>query len=152
MAKKFKQPLITSSSFYELPLDILKESELRRIRALIAELKLTGRLCSEVGEAIVAEFKFKGDFQSVCLQLQELKKKIQKEGFQEEDRNELFARHQYLIKHRKRVNSNPYNVEYKKLALSDIENAIRILDAKAASEKNLHEKKECLCFTNIIKS
>jgi flagellar motor component MotA len=111
-------------------------------------MKMENRLCGETGEAVVAEFGFKGDFESVKQQLWSLMDDIRKKGLKESDRNELFVRHQRLLKHQLEQDNNPYLVKYNAIRKQGLEKAIKILDAMRKSKENLHKSKECLCFNN----
>jgi hypothetical protein len=109
---------------------------------------MENRLCGDTGEAVIAEFGFKGSFEEVKQSLWNLLDEIRKNGFQESDRDELFVRHQRL-RHWESVRIDNYIVEYEKFRKKDLNKAIKILDARRKSKNFLHYRKECICFCNI---
>jgi hypothetical protein len=141
-------PLVNSNSYYDFPLEMLQNYEWKRMKNLLLCMKMENRLCGETGEAVCAEFGFKGNFDVVKEKLWSLMNEIRKNGFKESDRNELFVRHQRLLKHQLEQDNNPYLVKYNAVRKQGLEKAIKILDAMRKSKENLHKSKECLCFNN----
>jgi hypothetical protein len=127
-------------------LDVIRTYEVNKLEGLIKELNQTDKLCSMIGQTVVAEFGFKGNLQAVQEQLKELKKRYVEEGLKEKDRPILIANDLSLIVFLKQ--DDVYSTEFKKLLTKDFKKAMEYNRAFLNREKVLHEKKECLCYNN----
>ena len=129
-------------------LEDIRLHEIERLRALLASLNRTKRLCSYDGSIVVAEFGFKGTLQDVRRQLFNLRERYMKQGITEEDREEMEINWERLSNHMRSQNEDGLKEECRKNVLTDLDKAWTYARAMHRREDEIHEKKECLCYSN----
>ncbi|MHA1972815.1 MAG: hypothetical protein ACTSW1_07475 [Candidatus Hodarchaeales archaeon] len=124
---------------------VICQFEIERLRGLIAELNKADKLCSYIGETIVAEFGFKGNLKEVRKQLHDLRNRYIKQGLTALDRPILVANDKLDATNKK---DDFYREEFNKKLTTNYEEAMEISRKIQERTKSLHEKRECLCYNN----
>jgi len=137
--------------FENCPISELWKYDVDRLETQLYMLESEHRLCGGTGEDVVAEFGFKGDYGSVLVQLRQLIDTIKATPYTESDREEVLCRLDRFMEyvHNK---CDPYHDEIlkcvKKHTIDGLHEAVELAAHKKSLGKTLHDKKECLCYTN----
>jgi len=128
-------------------LEDITEGEIVRLELMVEELKTSGRLCSETGRELVAEFGYKGNLDEVIQQVEVTIKHIKDNGLSDIDRVELQERR---IKGANALLDDSYfDYKFKEaMEKGDVKLMNELVENKANLHELLHEKKECLCYCN----
>lgn len=130
-------------------LDEIKQMELGHVAYQLLEVAETKRLCSIVGREILAEYKFKGNFDEVVRQLNEYSLKVESTKFTENDRSEIIARKLRLMLHR---DLSYLDVQHQAIteavSMQDHDKVIDLACQTYMLSTIAHDQKMCECFTN----
>lgn len=133
------------------PINELWKYDVDRLETQLYMLESEHRLCGGTGEDVIAEFGFKGDYGSVLVQLRQLLDYVKENPYDENDRSKVLNR---LDKFAEYVHNkcDPYHDEIlkcvKKHTMDGLNEAVELAAHKKSLSITLHDKKECLCYTN----
>ena len=134
------------------PLEDIVKGEIYRLESSLTDLKEEGRLCGEEGRYIVAEFDFKGDMNAVAEQLEQHIQSLRENGLTDSDRvptQERYMRGCTL--HAIENDEVEMHTEFKKaMRTGDVSTMMKITNRNERLRETMHEKKECLCYTNNL--
>lgn len=133
------------------PLKIITKHEINRLNGLLFRMETAKRLCESAGAEVIHEFGFKGDLNAVREQLIELLDRYAIEGIHDSERPRLIENETKRLKWYADENkSNEYYSqkikEYHRAG--NLDKMHDMLAKQRLRTINLHNKKECLCFTN----
>ena len=124
--------------------------QIQRLSYLLEQLRDEELLCSNVGEAIIAEFGFKGDKEQVEAQLEFRLMRFETYGLTQKDIIVLSENQKRLDEHQARHDDDPYRLKLKALITVDIAEASKMSDMLHTRKQILHGKKECACYSNRV--
>jgi len=123
--------------------------EKKRLKRLVNELNKEEKLCGITGKKIISEFGFKGNIGAVRQQLLLLIERYSTEGFSDKERKEIVENQiKASIALQEAHNDNYKQDALKHMANGDFTKFMDALHNKLDRDGNLHEKKECICYTN----
>jgi|GEM_PF-6183002 hypothetical protein len=130
-------------------LNEVKEIELAHIANQLFSLAQTKRLCSITGKEVLAEFRFKGNFDEVVQQLNLMSALTEDCAMTEEGRTLIIKRKKRLLAHMESCDSDVQTTAMLEAVRSN--DPMLVIDL--ASQKHmlndiLHEQGMCECFTN----
>ena len=131
-------------------LEDLKIAEINRHRSNLEGLIEDGKLCCDDGRFIVAEFGFKGDTQAVIEQMEAHIENLETNGIKDTDRVPMQEAYMNACDSFAIENDETGDNDNFKEALKsgDITLAMNFLDNSLNRRKQIHDKKECLCYCN----
>ena len=137
--------------FMSTPIETLWKEDIEWLDNRIFMLEAEGRLCGGTGEEIIAEFGFRGNYDTVLTKLKEFTEKIKSKPYKEIERFDVLKRSEKYVEYRK-SNKDVYidkmKDSIKKYTMEGLTEALEISNAKYKMNEVLHEKKECICFIN----
>lgn len=134
--------------FLKDSLDTIVKGEIARLELMIAELKDEGRLCCDTGRELVAEFGFKGNITQVIEQVEEYIAKMDTDGITDADRVPMQDRR--IQAANSDLTEDIYQQKFKEaMEKGDTELMMELVQRKSDLHEMLHEKKECLCYSNL---
>lgn len=134
--------------YLKASLDDIVKGEVARLELMIQELKEDGKLCCETGRELVAEFGFKGDINQVIEQVEDYITDIETNGISDSDRITLQERR--IAAANSDLTENIYMEKFKEaMEKGDTKIMIELAQRKSNLHEMLHEKKECLCYSNL---
>ena len=130
-------------------LEKIKKYELERATIFLRQLEEIGRLCSSEGRNIVYEYGFTGNLEEVIQKLSNWIKIVEKFGFSEADRKELKERYDRYIEFIYSEREDIYKINcLNAIREGNLSKTIKISDLGNARKKEMHDKKECICYNN----
>ncbi len=144
------KPIPIHNDYLNASSEDIIEGETVRLRTQIEMLRSNGNLCCEEGRELVSEFGFKGNMESVINQVENYIESISNTELCITDRIEILNRRVQASKSVHYEDKlNPYKEKFKKaLEQGDVGEALLASENMQTLQKTLHEKKECLCYTN----
>jgi len=133
------------------PLDLIGRHEVYRLNDLLYRIEDAGKLCESAGEEIIAEFGFRGGLEAVQKQILALLDRYALEGVKDSERLRLAENEKKRIKwyDDKRTQADYYKKKLKEYHFNGNWAGISEIAGKQADRrKELHDKKECICFNN----
>jgi len=128
-------------------LEDIANGEVARLELMVDELRENGRLCSEVGRELVAEFGYKGNLEEVAQQIEVTIKHIKDNGLSDLDRIEFQERR--IKATESLIDDEFFNEKFKEaMEKGNLDEMADIIEHKENLHELLHQKKECLCYTN----
>jgi hypothetical protein len=109
------------------------------------------RLCAGTGEEVIAEHGFRGDFNAVVNQMRNLLEMIKAKPYTESDRMQVLQRYERYatyMNNRKEAYEEAISECVKKHTIDGLMEASRYAESYHQLKDTLHNKKECICFTN----
>jgi len=125
------------------------------LEGLYDSLKREGVLCSVTGSLIVSVYRFKGDYNEVLIKFRNYIDRVKNiQNLTESIRQDLYIKHGMINNYE---NPNPYwrmvdeikKIHYSNITPDDIAKQNQLICKAIENEKILHDKKECLCFSNF---
>lgn len=132
-------------------LETIRQYEIKRLKPILKALNQAKRLCSKIGTQVIIEFGFNGDLEYVREQLSQKIEAYQAAKFKKTYRTTLLENHKRL----KKAMQEDTKDFYEQTGITLIEQgnvleAFRVAQVNHRRNKTLHDKKECLCYTNTI--
>lgn len=136
------------------PLNEILEEHIEFLNFLYSELESDGLLCSSNGQEIVSIYKFHGGYNEVLAEFKRYIELLEKVELTDELREKLYIIRGLHVNFR---TTNPYTEQAKKIGNPShlitpeiVSQQIELWHKASEYEKELHDKKECLCYSNKI--
>lgn len=130
-------------------LEEVKEIELAHVAMQLLSLAQTKRLCSITGKEVLAEFRFKGNFNEVVQQLNLHSALTEDCEMTEESRALIIKRKKRLLEHMEKCDSDVQtSAMLEAIHQKDPMQVIDLASQKHMLNDILHEQGMCECFTN----